>query len=214
MTIAIFDLDNTILEGDIEWLWGEYLIEKKLAGPEFLQNMMYYFQLYQAGTLEIRDYQRFFHKPLARMDSSTLNSMLTGFFKKVKKLWRPAMLERIEWHSSQEHIPVLVSASSSFLVEPVSKMLGFAHTICSQSEMLDGVPTGEIKGIPAYQEGKVQNLLVWQLDHAVNLDGSWSYGDSLNDIPVMEKTEHPVAVTPDPSLRKYAMLKGWRIMDL
>ncbi|BCY16845.1 MAG: HAD-IB family hydrolase [Chloroflexi bacterium] len=214
MTIAIFDLDNTILEGDIEWLWGEYLIQKKVAGPEFLQNMMYYFQLYQSGTLEIRDYQRFFHRPLTRLDSTTLQRMLADFFKTVEKLWRPAMLERIQWHIDQGHTPVLVSASSSFLVEPVSKKLGFPYTICSQSEMLDGVPTGEITGIPAYQEGKVQNLLIWQLDHDVSLDGSWAYSDSLNDIPIMEKADHPVAVTPDPALRKYAALKGWRIMDL
>lgn len=214
MTIAIFDLDNTILEGDIEWLWGEYLIQNKIAGPDYLQNMMYYFQLYQSGTLEIRDYQRFFHKPLTRLDSTTLNSMLTNFFQSVEKLWRPALLERIQWHSDQGHTPILVSASSSFLVEPVSKKLGFPHTICSQSEMLDGVPTGEITGIPAYQEGKVQNLLIWQLDHEISLDDSWAYSDSLNDIPIMEKTDHPVAVTPDPALRKYAMLKGWRIMDL
>jgi HAD superfamily hydrolase (TIGR01490 family) len=214
MTIAIFDLDNTILEGDIEWLWGEYIIEKELAGPDFLQNMMTYFQLYQAGTLEIRDYQRFFHKPLTRLDRVVLNKLLADFFKKVEKLWRPAMLERIQWHNSQGHTPILVSASSSFLVEPVSKKLGFNHTICSQSEMLDGIPTGEISGIPAYQEGKVQNLLLWQLDHTVSLDDSWSYSDSLNDIPIMEKTDHPVAVTPDPALRKYALLKGWCIMDL
>jgi HAD superfamily hydrolase (TIGR01490 family) len=176
--------------------------------------MMYYFQLYQLGTLEIREYQRFFHKPLVRMDGSALNSLLEDFFKKVEKLWRPAMLERIEWHNGQGHTPLLVSASSSFLVEPVSKKLGFHHTICSQSEMLNGVPTGEITGIPAYQDGKVQNLLVWQLDNAASLEDSWAYGDSINDIPVMEKTEHPVAVTPDLALRKYAMLKGWRIMDL
>jgi HAD superfamily hydrolase (TIGR01490 family) len=214
MTIAIFDLDNTILEGDIEWLWGEYLIDKKLAGSDYLHNMMYYFQLYQSGTLEIRDYQRFFLKPLTRLDNATLNNLLKDFFKKVEKLWRPAMLERIQWHNDQGHTPILVSASSSFLVEPVSKKLGFSHTICSQSEMLNGVPTGEITGIPAYQDGKVQNLLIWQLDHAVSLDDSWAYSDSLNDIPIMEKADHPVAVTPDPALRKYAMLKGWRIMDL
>lgn len=76
------------------------------------------------------------------------------------------------------------------------------------------MPTGEITGIPAYQDGKVQNLLIWQLDHGVSLDDSWAYSDSMNDIPIMEKTDHPVAVTPDPALRKYAMLKGWRIMDL
>jgi hypothetical protein len=124
------------------------------------------------------------------------------------------MLDRLEWHRSRGHIIILISATSQLLVEPISHLLPVDDIICTRVETINHLPTGQITGIPAYREGKVQNLLHWLEKNSLTLEGSWAYSDSINDIPLLELVENSVAVTPDAALRKYAMLKGWRIMDL
>jgi len=214
MTIAIFDLDYTLIEGDTEWLWGEFLTEKGIVGTQFMRDLAIQFQLYGAGTLDIRQYQRYLLDPLIHMETDFLVDLQREFSLRIRKLFRSTMLDRLAWHRQRGDLTVLVSATSNILVEPVTDMLNFSHRICTQVEMVHNLPTGELIGIPAYQEGKVQNLAIWLAENGLSLEGSWAYSDSLNDIPLLEKAEHPVAVTPDAALRKYAMLKGWRIMDL
>ncbi len=214
MAIAIFDLDFTIIEGDSEWMWGEFLMGKGLVDARFMQDMSVYFQLYQTGTMEIHDYQRYFLSPLKTIGPDTLVEMQIEFSIRIKKLWRTDMLDRINWHRLRGDTTILISASNQILVEPIADMLNFPHRICTEAEMVDGLPTGELVGIPAYREGKVQKLAVWLRENHMPVEDSWAYSDSLNDIPLLEETEHPVAVTPDLALRKYAQLKGWRILDL
>lgn len=214
MTLAIFDLDFTIIEGDSEWLWGEFLTEKGIVETQYMYDLSVYFQLYQAGTLDIREYQKYLLSPLSKMDPQELAELQVEFTDSIRKIWRPAMLERINWHRKQGHSTVLISASNQMLVEPISEMLNFPYVICTRVEMVNNLPTGEIIGIPAYKDGKVQNLATWLYENSLSLEDSWAYSDSVNDRPILEKVEHPVAVTPDAALRKHALLKGWRILDL
>jgi len=214
MTVAIFDLDFTIIEGDSEWLWGEFITEKGFVDSSFMRGLAEYFQLYEAGALDIRDYERYFLQPLSRMDAKMIKALQIEFSDLVRKHYRPAMVERINWHREKGHTTLLISATNQLLVEPISLRLNFPHTLCTQIEMRQTQPTGEIIGIPAYREGKVKKLAAWLKKQDISMDGSWAYSDSLNDIPLLETAENPVAVTPDPALRKHARLKGWRIMDL
>lgn len=214
MTIALFDLDNTIIEGDSEWLWGEFLREKGIVSFKFLHDMTDFFQLYEEGILNIYDYEKYFVNPLTQMDPMILSELQAEFLESIVKAFRPAMLERIRWHRNLGHITILISASNQILVEPISNCLEFPFMICTQMEMAENHPTGKIVGTPAYQDGKTKKLAEWLMENPIPLDDSWAYSDSMNDIPLLEKAENPVAVTPDPVLRKYALLKGWRIMDL
>lgn len=214
MTVSIFDLDYTLLEGDTEWLWAEYLVGKGIVGEDYLEGMTYYFELYHSGTLDIQEYQRHFLRPLTMMDTEMLARFLQEFFSRIRALWRTDMLERLQWHRNKGHQTILVSASTSVLVEPIAVMLGFENVISTRAEIVKGLPTGNIQDEPAFQEGKVRNLETWMIKNALSYEDSWVYSDSMNDIPLLEKADHPVAVTPDQALRKMALLKGWLIFDL
>jgi HAD superfamily hydrolase (TIGR01490 family) len=164
--------------------------------------------------LDIWEYQRFFLKPLSNLTPDELESVRTEYVNRIRHLWRPEVLDRINWHRHQGHLTLLISATNSILVEPIACMLNFSQWICTQVELSHCIPTGEISGIPAFREGKIQNLDNWLDKNSISMDDSWGYSDSHNDIPLLEKVEHPVAVTPDKNLRSHAMLKGWRVMDL
>jgi HAD superfamily hydrolase (TIGR01490 family) len=214
MPLAIFDLDFTIIEGDSEWMWGEFLFEKGIVDKDFINQMSRHFHDYENGLLDMHTYQRFLLKPLTGLDAEVLKKLISEFLNRVQRLWRPEVLERINWHRHQGHMTLLISATSNILVEPIASMLNFPQWICTSIELDHNVPTGELNGIPAFREGKIQNLDIWLDKHAISMEDSWGYSDSHNDIPLLERVEHPVAVTPDNNLRKHALLKGWRVMDL
>lgn len=214
MAVSIFDLDYTLLEGDTEWLWAEYLVEKGVAGTDFLDGMAYFFELYHSGTLDIWDYQKHFLSPLKSLDIEVLADFQGDFITRLQKKMRGAMLERVQWHRNRGHQTILISASTSVLVEPNASMLGFEHVISTRAEIVCGLPTGNILDEPAYQEGKVRNLETWMISNDSTYEDSWAYSDSMNDRPLLERAAHPVAVTPDQALRKMALLKGWLILDL
>jgi len=214
MTVSLFDLDYTLLEGDTEWLWGEFLAEKGLVSSHFLRDMTNFFCMYENGDLDIYTYQKYLLQPIKSLNAQTFLTLQNEFCQNIGRLFRSDMLDRLEWHRSRGHIIILISATSQLLVEPISHLLPVDDIICTRVETINHLPTGQITGIPAYREGKVQNLLHWLEKNSLTLEGSWAYSDSINDIPLLDLGENSVAVTPDAALRKYAMLKGWRIMDL
>ncbi len=168
---------------------------------------------YENGTLDLPRYERFLLAPLVSLPPAELTRLQQGYRLLIANSTRPAMMERVEWHRSQKHTLVLITATNSFLAEPIAKMLGFPNVICTQVETSDGYLTGNISGVPAFQHGKVIRLMAWLRERRLSLTSSWFYTDSHNDLPLLKLVDHPILVEPDDVLRQHGLEQGWKILD-
>ena len=211
-TIAIFDLDYTLLEGDSEALWSQFLFEKGLVGEEFLQQIQDYYRDYEQGSLDFFKYEEYLLDSLTRHSMHTLIPIRDEYLERIRLILRPSMLERVQWHRSQGHTLLLVTATNRLLAEPIAAILRFQNLICTQVKRLKDSYTNKVEGIPAFGAGKVQLVDQWLAGHALTLEGSWGYSDSHNDLPLLKRVANPVAVSPDDKLRAYALEHAWEII--
>jgi len=216
VTLAIFDLDNTLLGGDSDYLWGKFLVERGLVDADHYEreNQRFYDE-YKAGTLDIYEYQRFSLAPLAANDPATLQRWHRDF---MESCIRPIMLPKaralLQHHRDQGHRLLIITATNSFVTAPIAAEFGVEVLLATDPECVDGRYTGEVCGIPCFQDGKVKRLTQWLEENGENLADSWFYSDSHNDLPLLELVTHPVAVDPDETLAEHARLKGWDIISL
>jgi HAD superfamily hydrolase (TIGR01490 family) len=210
--VAIFDLDYTLLEGDCEALWSQFLFEQGIVGPEFVARIHDYYCDYEKGCLNFIEYEEFLLRPLALHPLETLSRLRDDYLEHIRLLFRPSVVERVNWHRMQGHTLLLITASNSFLAEPIAEQLCFPNLICTQVKLDRDSFTNHIDNIPAFRAGKVQLLEKWLTKHALTLDGSWGYSDSHNDLPILNRVEHPIAVRPDNQLENYALEHGWKII--
>jgi len=217
LTLAIFDLDNTLLRGDSDHAWGEYLVERKAVdGAEFARDNDRYHQAYQEGTLDIFQFlEQHQLKPLARIDRATLERWRTEFVRtKILPLITSEARALVESHRHEGHTLLIITATNRFITAPIATELGITHLIATEPEEVGGQFTGKVHGVPSYREGKVTRLRSWLAEHQEELAGSWFYSDSHNDLPLLELVEHPVAVNPDTILARHARENGWPILHL
>jgi HAD superfamily hydrolase (TIGR01490 family) len=216
LTLAIFDLDNTLLRGDSDHAWGEFLVSKDVVDGEYYRtaNERYYAQ-YVAGTLDIREFLAFALAPLARHDRATLDAWHREFMQaRIRPMITPAARALVEQHRARGHTPVIITATNRFVTGPIAREFGIEHLIATEPEERDGRYTGQVADVPCYREGKVERLERWMREHSATLDGSWFYSDSHNDLPLLRRVANPVAVNPDAELRREANARGWRILEL
>ena len=213
MPLALFDLDFTLLDGDCEWLWSQFLAEQGVVGEDFTAQIARFFQDYEAGTLDIVSYEAYLLQPLNRLSLESVIDLRSRYLEGIRILLRPYMLERLAWHRSEGHTLLLITAANAFLAEPISSLLGFPNLICTGIETENGKPIPRLSGIPAFREGKVKRLEIWLREQHQTLAESWGYSDSHNDLPLLERVAHPVAVTPDSVLRKIAQDLDWEIIE-
>jgi HAD superfamily hydrolase (TIGR01490 family) len=216
MALAIFDLDNTLLAGDSDYLWGQYLSENNYVDAERYQraNQDFYDQ-YLAGTMDIYEFLTFQFKPLADNSLETLYHWREDYLvSKIDPIILPSALTLIEQHKQQGDTLLIISATNDFITTPIAEKLGIDNLIATQAEMIDGRYTGKVKGTPSYQEGKVTRLQTWLDEHGFDMAGSYFYSDSHNDLPLLKKADNPIAVDPDPRLRKFAEQANWQIISL
>ncbi len=213
MIVALFDLDYTLLDGDCEYLWSDFLFKNNLVDARFVDGIARYYEDYERGSLDIYEYEAYLLQPLKFLPIENLLSLRKIYLDLIPALIRPTLHARLEWHRAQKHEMLLITASNSFLAEPIAKMLNFSNLICTQVEMNQNEFTGNIIGIPAFQDGKAQRLDHWLNQRGLSLKGSWGYSDSHNDLPFLQIVEHPVAVMPDPVLGRYARKSGWEIIN-
>ena len=216
MALALFDLDNTLLGGDSDYLWGRFLVEQGLVDGERYEreNARYYAQ-YRAGTLDIREFLRFALQPLATHDLATLHAWRARYLKdKIAPILLPAAQDLVEKHRAQGDTLLIITATNRFVTEPIAALYGIEHLLATDPEMVAGRYTGEISGVPCYREGKVQRLEMWLDEQGMVIGESWFYSDSHNDLPLLERVTHPVAVDPDETLRQEAETKGWPVISL
>ncbi len=216
MPLALFDLDNTLLAGDSDYLWGQFLVERGIVDGEFYEkeNQRFYDQ-YLEGSLNIMEFLAFQLQPLATHPRTRLEAWRTEFLQqKIEPILLPAARELVEEHRHRGDTPVIITATNRFITEPIARRYGVEHLIATEPEMIDGEYTGGVSGTPCFREGKVERLQDWLQTHGETLAGSSFYSDSHNDLPLLERVERPVAVDPDERLRQEARRRGWPVTSL
>ncbi|ERS88702.1 phosphoserine phosphatase [Marinobacter sp. EVN1] len=216
LTLAIFDLDNTLLAGDSDHAWGEFLVEEGMVdAEEYKRANDRFYQEYLNGELDVFHYQRFVLAPLTRHNMDELEDWRAAFMaKKVQPMMQDKAVKLLAEHREQGHTLMIITATNRFITEPIAELLGVDHLIATEPELVNGKFTGEVAGTPSFQEGKVERLNDWLTAHGESLEGAWFYSDSHNDLPLLRKVENPVAVDPDPTLEKTAIENGWAVMSL
>jgi HAD superfamily hydrolase (TIGR01490 family) len=216
MTLAIFDLDNTLIAGDSDNLWGQFLCEQGLVDSVSYgaQNERFY-RDYCAGTLDIDAYLRFALAPLCGQSMATLTSWHRQFMQdKIEPIMLPRAKALIGDHREQGHHLLIITATNEFITRPIADALGIEDLLACEGEIVDGRYTGEPRGIPSYHTGKVTRLNNWLAAQDISMDGAYFYGDSHNDLPLLEWVDKPIAVDPDDTLRARAKDAGWPIISL
>jgi HAD superfamily hydrolase (TIGR01490 family) len=216
MPLAIFDLDDTLLAGDSDHLWGEWLSESGLVDAEehAAANERFY-QDYRSGSLDIAAYLRFALRPLAGRSAAEIAHWQADFLiAKIHRIMLPAAIDLLEHHRERGDTRLVITATNAVVAAPIVAELGVENLIACEVELRDGVYTGAPTGIPSYREGKVVRLREWLDQHGESLAGATFYSDSHNDLPLLEQVDQPVAVDPDAILEQRAREAGWRIISL
>lgn len=216
MALALFDLDNTLLAGDSDYLWGEFLTEQGIVDREtYEKENQRFYEDYKKGTLDIHEFQAFSQQPLINNDTSRMLALREQFVEqKIRPIMSPASFKLIEHHRSLGDTLVVITATNRFVTQPIVAAFGIDNLLATEPEIIDGKYTGKIAGIPCFQGGKVKRLHNWMQKHELNMQGSWFYSDSHNDLPLLKEVDHPIAVDADEQLLEYAETQGWKIMSL
>ena len=216
MTLAIFDLDNTLIGGDSDHLWGQFVCEEGLVdGDTFAEQNEQFFCDYQSGHLNIDAYLRFSLAPLRGQSMETLASWHKRFMRsKIGPIMLPKAVKLIARHRAQGDQLLIVTATNDFVTRPIAESLGITDLLACEAQIVDGLYTGEPCGIPSYHAGKVTRLNSWLAEQSIALEGAFFYSDSHNDLPLLELVDNPVAVDPDDTLQARAEQAGWPIISL
>ncbi len=216
MTLAIFDLDNTLIAGDSDHLWGDWLVEKGIVDQQHYKDTNDQFYVdYQNGRLDIMAYLRFSLNVLAEHDMAQLHFWREQFLaEKLDAMWLPKAETLLQKHRDQGHTLMIITATNDFVTAPLAGRLGVDHLIATVAECKRERYTGNVAGIPSYRDGKVERLAEWLRANDETLAGSWFYSDSHNDLPLLRKVDNPVAVDPDATLDREAREQGWPVISL
>jgi HAD superfamily hydrolase (TIGR01490 family) len=216
MALALFDLDNTLLDGDSDYLWGCFLVEHGIVDAEVYEseNQRFYDQ-YLEGSLDIYEFLHFQLQPLAIHKRTQLEKWREQYLEeKIDPIMLPRARILLEKHRAQGDNLLIITATNRFITEPIAKRYGVDKLLATEPEIVDGEYTGGVNGTPCFQTGKVEQLNNWLAKENQTLDGSWFYSDSHNDLPLLEQVDHPVAVDPDDKLKSHARAMGWPITSL
>jgi HAD superfamily hydrolase (TIGR01490 family) len=230
LALALFDLDNTVLNGDSDHAWGLFLAKVGAVDAQKQQQQQdYFYQQYQDGTLDILKFLEYQLAPLTQFSLPQLEAWRDEFIDTViKPMIDTGKPELIEKHRLKNDHLVIITATNDFITRPIANELGVATLIATQAEMANGKYTGKCKGVPCFQAGKVERLEQWlnsvrmgttQGDTIkADLEQSrykerYFYSDSINDLALLELVDHPIVVTPDDKLRAHAEELHWQIID-
>lgn len=216
MSLAIFDLDNTLLAGDSDHAWGEFLCEKGIVdSEEYSRANDYFYEQYKKGGLDIFEFLDFALRPLAQLDRETLDNLHQQFMQeKVQPMMLDKAQELLKNHRDRGDYLLIITATNRFVTGPIAEKLGVDEIIATDPEEIDGDYTGKVAGTPCFQDGKVTRLNSWLEKTGHNLEDSYFYSDSHNDLPLLELVTNPVAVNPDEILESHANERLWPVLDL
>jgi HAD superfamily hydrolase (TIGR01490 family) len=217
--LALFDLDNTLLTGDSDFEWAQFLIEQGVIDRELYEaKNQHFYEQYKAGTLDIHEFLDFQLKPLSRHSRRVLDGWHEEFMRtKVSGMMGQPARDLVSWHLAEDDLCIIITATNSFVTAPIARAFGVEHLIATEPEQVNGEFTGQVAGVPCFREGKIARLESWMAGRGLGW-GSFAdttfYSDSLNDLPLLAKVRNPVAVDPDATLRAHAERHGWRITSL
>ena len=221
MNLALFDLDNTLLSGDSDFEWAQFLISKDVVDRELQEarNIQFYEQ-YKAGTLDIYEFLTFQLAPLTRHSRAELDAWHREYMAKhIRPIIGEKARQLVQQHLANGDLCAIVTATNSFVTGPIARELGIPHLIGTVAAVNpeNGAFSGGPRGTPAFREGKIERVEAWL--EALGLcwssfDDSYFYSDSHNDLPLMGKVKTPVAVDPDDKLRQQSSEMGWKIITL
>lgn len=220
MRLVLFDLDNTLLSGDSDFEWGQFLISKGVHDPEAYEarNRAFY-EDYKTGKLDIHRFLEFQLMPLSRHPRKTLDDWHQEFMRtRIQPLIGDQALRLVEEEQERSDLVAIVTATNRFVTAPIAQAFGIGHLVATEPEMdAAGEFTGRVTGTPCFREGKIACVNDW----LCRFGHSWTdfreiafYSDSLNDLPLLNHVTHPCAVNPDSTLHDHARKAGWPILDL
>ncbi|TAM11816.1 MAG: HAD family hydrolase [Nevskiaceae bacterium] len=215
-TLALFDLDHTLLAGDSDYLWGEFLADSGLVDRtrHAAANERFYAD-YVAGTLDIQAYGRFVLEPLTPLDPARLDALRREFIAtRIRPIVAPGAPALLTKHRDAGHTLVITTSTNRFITEPIVALLGVGTLIATEPEIVDGRLTGRLAGIPNFQAGKITRLEHWLAVQPQRFSTICAYSDSHNDLPLLERADLPTAVDPDDRLRAIATQRHWPIISL
>ena len=216
MTLALFDLDHTLINGDSDYLWGEYMVTRGIVDEQaYRQRNADFYQDYQRGCLDNDQYLAFALEPLTHYSIDELQAWRADFVEEcIRPLVAPGTEGLLQQHRDQGHELVLISATHRFVSEPIGTMLGIPTVLATEPEIVNDRYTGRFIGTPTYKQGKVIVLEAWAELNGYSTQGAWFYSDSLNDLALLEVADNPVVVSPDADLLKIAQQRAWPVIDL
>ncbi len=219
MKLALFDLDNTLLAGDSDFEWAQFLIEQGVLDREVYEaRNAWFYEQYKLGTLDIHAFLDFQLKPLSRHKRVELDRWHAEFMrKKIVPMMTQKSRALVAKHKSEGDLLVIVTATNSFVTAPIAQAFGVENLVATEPEIRDGEFTGGVMGTPSFREGKITRLEQWLEQRSLRLadfSACYFYSDSRNDLPLLEIVSHPVAVDPDPLLAEVAKKRGWPVLSL
>lgn len=216
MQLAIFDLDNTLLAGDSDHAWGEFLVQHNYVdATEYQRQNDQFYQDYLAGSLDIIAYQEFALSALTRFSAAQLAQMHAQFMQTViQPMMLPKAIALVEAHRAKGDCLLIITATNRFVTAPIARAMGINNLIATDGVVQNGVYTGKVEGTPSFGEGKIIRLKQWLAQQAVASTTQTFYSDSHNDLPLLRQVDTPIAVDPDDTLRAVASSEGWPIISL
>lgn len=216
MALALFDLDNTLLAGDSDHAWGEFLCRRGLVEVDsYRARNDAFYQDYLNGCLDVQAYQDFCQELLGRSEMAQLDGWHRDF---MAEFIEPIILAKgealIRRHLDAGDRVVIITATNRFITGPIAARLGVETLLATECGMENGRYIGRSVDVPCFQDGKVVRLERWLDENGLSLEGSWFYSDSRNDLPLLSRVSNPVAVDPDPILRAEAEARGWSVISL
>jgi HAD superfamily hydrolase (TIGR01490 family) len=214
--LALFDLDNTLIAGDSDYLWGCFLVEQGIVdGAHYERENRRFYDQYRVGELDIHEFLDFQLRPLAEHGLETLQQWRQQYIdEKISPILLPRAHELVERHRQQGDTLVVITATNRFITTPIVEMYEIPHLLATEPELQDNQYTGRVAGTPCFQDGKVERLDDWLADSQQSLNDSWFYSDSHNDLPLLNRVTHPVAVDPDEILEQHAREHDWPVISL
>lgn len=216
MALVIFDLDNTLLHGDSDYEWGQFLVAKKLVDEkEYEAANKVFYDDYKNGTLDIFKFSAFSFKPLSIRSMEELDKLHKEF---MQTIILPIITEKsralVKKHKELNDTLLIITATNSFVTRPIATELGIENLLATEPKVVNGRYTTEVEGTPCFQTGKITRLNEWLKDNNETMQGSVFYSDSHNDISLLEAVDTAIAVDPDDKLREVAGERGWDVISL
>lgn len=215
-TYSLFDLDNTLLNGDSDHAWGVFLADNEVVNSKtFREKNEAYYQDYVNGTLDIYAYHAFSLEPLVQNSRTKMEAMRAQFLQDIiRPMITTAAKELVQEHKDKGHHCIIITATNSFVTRPIADIFQVEHLIATEPEVVDGQFTGRLNGLPCFQEGKITRFEQWLESRGLcrdTIDHIYAYSDSMNDLPLLQMADSPHAVNPDQRLEKHAKEHHWPI---